>query len=208
MSQFFNFGNGSDGIGTLSGTHAPIDASCSGTAGASTLSATNASFAQGQRIYIIQMRGTNAGVNNEMNTILSYVAGTITLSNPLEFTYTDSGASQAQVIVMPQYSAVNIGSTLTSKAWDGNVGGVIPLLCSGRIYIPSTLSSLGCGFRGGAGGAGGTNATGTQGESPTGTGSVSTSANGAGGGGGGAKGGTGNNAAGGGGGAYASSGSV
>lgn len=206
MSQFYNFGNGSDGSIDLSGTHAPIDSSCSGTAGSTSLSATNASFAPGQRIYIIQMSGTNAGVNNEMNTIASYTAGTITTVSPLAFTYTDSGASQAQVIVMPQYSDVDIGSTLTSKAWDGNVGGVTPILCSGRISVSGGLTGLGCGFRGGAGGASGTNANGTQGESPTGVGSASTSANGAGGGGGGAKGGTGNNAAGGGGGGYVNAG--
>lgn len=72
-----------------------IYSACSGTAGAYTLSATNASFAAGQEILIHQTQGTNAG-QWERNTIQSYTAGTITLKNPLLGSY----VSGAQVLAM------------------------------------------------------------------------------------------------------------
>jgi len=178
MGQFLNFGNGSDGIATLSGTHAPIDSSCSGTAAATSLAATNASFAAGQIILIHQARGTGAG-QWEFNKIASYVAGTITTVLPLDYTYTDSGNSQAQVIVVSQYSAIS--GSLTAKAWDGNVGGFIPLLCSGKATIDGSIIANGTGFRGGSINS---NSTGNQGESTLGAGVQSITANGIGGGGG------------------------
>lgn len=147
MAQFLGFGNGSDGAATLSGTDAPIDASCSGTAAATSLAATNASFAANQLILIHQSRGTGAGAW-EINQIASYVAGTITTTLPLTNTYTDSGASQAQVLVLKQYSSVTISGTLTAKAWDGNVGGIVTFLCCGKVTISGTLTVKGKGFRG------------------------------------------------------------
>lgn len=208
------FGNGSDGEVTLSGTDAPIDSSCSGSSGALSLSATNASFAAGQKILIHQSRGTGAG-QWEVNEILSYVAGTITLKNPLAFTYTDSGASQAQVLVLKQYSKVTISATLTVKAWDGNIGGIVAFLCNGAVNISGTLAANGAsgaattgtgdatsggGFRGGIGGVG-DGFTGWQGEGTSAASSNPTdgSANGNGGGGGNAP--IGGNKGGGGGGA-------
>src|SRR3990167_5811311 len=131
MSQFLGFGQGSDGIwtpGTI--TDAPIDSSCSGTVASTSLSATNPSFATGQQIWIHQARGTGTDIW-EVNYIVSYVAGTITTVFPLDNTYTDSGASQAQVRVIPQYSGITISSTLTAKPWNGNVGGAIILGCNG-----------------------------------------------------------------------------
>lgn len=154
MAQFFNFGSGSDGVWTPgTTTHAPTDASCSGTSGSHTLSATNASFASGQIILIHQTRGTGAG-QWEVNQIGSYSTGTITTVHPLSYTYTDSGASQAQVIVMPQYSGVNITGTLTAKAWNGNVGGIIPILCSGRTTVSGTITASAKGYMGARGGQG------------------------------------------------------
>lgn len=184
-----SFGDGSDGALTISSdtTEAPIDSSCSGTIGTTSLSATNASFATSQKILIIQMRGTGVGTY-EINTISSYTAGTITTTNPLANTYTDSGSSQAQVRVLKQYSSVTIDSTktYTSKAWDGNVGGIIGFLCNGTVTVSGTISGTGKGFLGGAGNNSGTGAN--QGEGTSGAGSVSVSANGNGGGGGGTNG--------------------
>lgn len=181
MAQFLGFGNGSDGVASLSGTDAPIDSSCSGTAGASTLSATNASFAAGQLVLIHQTRGTGVG-NWEVAQISSYVAGTITLTSPLVNTYTDSGASQAQVLVLKQYSQVSVSSTLTAKTWDQNVGGIVGFLCSGLTTISSTITANGAGFAGGQKPA---SSPGQQGEGTSGAGGTqSQAANGSGGGGG------------------------
>lgn len=142
MAQYIGFGNGSDGAVTLSGTEAPIDSSCSGTSGATSLSATNASFSAGQIILIHQSRGTGAG-QWEINQISSYVAGTITTSIPLSYTYTDSGASQAQVRVLKQYTDVTISGTFTGKAWNGDVGGIVAFLATGTVNISGTLNAAG-----------------------------------------------------------------
>lgn len=148
----YKFGDGSDGAYSSSGnaTDAPIDSSCSGTSGTTSLSATNASFTAGQLILIHQTRGTGSG-NWELNRIESYTTGTITTSKNLINTYTDSGASQAQVLVMKQYTTFtqNSGHTLTAKAWDGNVGGIIAFLCNGTTTIDGTITSNYKGFLGG-----------------------------------------------------------
>lgn len=181
------YGTGSDGALTISSdtTEAPIDASCSGTAGTTSLSATNASFATGQLLLIHQTRGTGVGTW-ELNKISSYVAGTITTSYSLINTYTDSGASQAQVRVLKQYSAVTINSakTYTAKAWDGDVGGILAFVCNGTTTVTGTISANGSGFRGGLG----NNNSGSLGDSGEGTAGASvansSAANGNGGGGG------------------------
>ena len=161
MAQFLTserFGNGSDGALTISGntTESPTDSSCSGTSGTTSLSATNASFAANQIILIHQSRGTGAGAW-ELNVISSYVAGTITTTYALSNTYTDSGASQAQVRVLNQYSSatINSGITYTTKAWDANVGGILAVLCNGTITVTGTISANAKGYLGGTGDAGG-----------------------------------------------------
>lgn len=160
----YGFGTGSDGAYSSSGnaTDAPIDSSCSGTSGATSLTATNASFAAGQFILIHQSRGTGAG-NWELNRISSYTSGTITTSHALMNTYTDSGASQAQVLVVKQYTTFtqNSGHTLTAKAWDGNVGGIIAFFCSGKTTIAGTFDCAGA--TGGGSPQGGTGGGATSG---------------------------------------------
>lgn len=192
------FGDGSDGALTISSntTEAPIDSSCSGSSGAFTLSATNASFAAGQVILIHQSRGTGAGTW-QRNKIVSYTAGTITLQDALNATYTDSGSSQAQVRVLKQHTDVTIdsGDTYTAKAWGGNVGGILGFIASGTVTVSGTISAngnagavgdpgaggAGIGFRGGTGEK--NSGQSTQGEGTSGAGSAgSTLANGNGGG--------------------------
>ncbi len=184
MSQFLNFGLGNDGIwtpGTVTDT--PIDSSCSGTVNTTSLSATNTSFEAGQQILIHQTRGTGVG-NWEVNFIASYVAGTITTLLPLSNTSTDSGASQAQVLVLKQYSSVTIAGTLTGKTWSGDVGGILAFVCSGTTSITGTATANGTGFAGGLGNNN-SNTLGNSGEGTAGASVVNSSAaNGNGGGGG------------------------
>lgn len=184
------FGDGSDSALTVSvnTTDAPIDSACTGTSGAVALSATNASFAANQEILIHQTRGTSPGVW-ERNTIQSYTAGTITTTNPLGNTYT----SGAQVLVLKQYTnvTINTGITLTAKAWNGTVGGIVAFLANGTITVTGTITASSKGFIGGTARSG-VDHGGYQGESSTAAGgSESTSANGTGGGGGGSGAGTG-----------------
>lgn len=187
------FGDGSDGALTISSdtTESPIDASCSGTQGTKTLSATNASFAAGQKILIIQMQGTNAGVYQETE-IESYTAGTITTVDPLSITFSSTGSNKAQVIVGEQYTDVTIqsGFTYYPKAWDGSVGGVMYWFANGTFTYDGNLNGDGRGFRGGKAGQNPNGSTsdniyGEQGESETGSQSRTATANGSGGGGGG-----------------------
>lgn len=201
MARFLGIGNGQDGVIAL-GSYTQIKASCSGSSGATSLSATG-SFSAGQRLFICQMRGTGVGAYED-NQVASYVAGTITLVHPLQNTYTDSGASQAQVVVVPQASSVTGSFTLAD--WDGDVGGLFVIACSG--VFSGTITATGAGYIGGAsvlGVVGGAGQAGKQGEGSTASGGTqSTSANtdGGGGGGVGADGG-----GGGGGGGYGASGS-
>lgn len=182
MPRFLGLGNGSDGVVNLS-SYSVIVASCSGTSGTTTLTATG-SFSAGQRLFIHQSRGAGAG-SYEDNRVASYSAGTITLVHPLENTYTDSGASQAQVVVVKEASSVT-GSIIVSP-WDGNVGGLFPIACNG--VFSGTINANGKGYRGGRAGQdpnGSTqdNITGEQGEGTSGASARSTSANGNGAGGG------------------------
>lgn len=158
------FGDGSDGALTISvdTTDTPIDSACTGTSGATTLSATNASFASGQMILIHQTQGTGAGTWQK-NKIQSYTAGTITLESALNATY----GTGAQVLVLKQYSSVtvNSGKTWTAKAWNGTTGGILGFLCNGTITITGSINASGKGFRGGvtSNSNGGTQGEGTSG---------------------------------------------
>lgn len=170
------FGNGQDGALTISGniTDTPIDSACSGTSGSTSLSANNANFAPGQAILIHQSQGVGAG-QYERNVIQSYAPGTITLQNPLEYTY----STGAQVLVLKQYTNVTIssGATWTAKAWNGTTGGILAFLYNGTLSGSGRISADSCGFRGSA-------LTAYQGEGTAGPGSFSTASNGNGGGGG------------------------
>lgn len=193
------FGDGRDGAYT-SGTIPTLQVkSCSGTATSTTLTAdTDASpYAVGDVILLHQTRGTGAG-QWEINQITAVGSDQYTLKVALNYTYTDSGASQAQVIKIPMYSNVNVSSgTWTLSDWAGDTGGILPVACNSTFTHAGTIAGTGKGFRGGAGrNDGGQPAT--QGESEVNTGTTSTAANGSGGG-GGNSGGSGQNQGGGGG---------
>ena len=114
MAQFLGLGNGSDGVATLSGTDAPIDSTCTGTAGTRTLTVgSGLSFAAGQMVKVHQTRGSGAGTW-ELGQVDSYSGTTLTLKFNLVNSYSDSGANQAQVYVVKQYSQVTISGTLTA----------------------------------------------------------------------------------------------
>lgn len=148
------YGNGSDGTITISSntTYDGARSSCSGTSGSTSLSIGTAStFANGQVVLIHQTRGTGVG-SWELNKISSGGGTTtLTLLYTLTNTYTDSGASQAQVVQLKQYSSVTVNSTYTwsAPAWDGDTGGILAFLCTGITSIAGTISGSGKGYRGG-----------------------------------------------------------
>ncbi len=180
------FGDGTDGALTISGntTQAPKDATCTGTTGTTSLSYASASgtFVTGEKILIHQTQGTGAGTwqRNTINGVSGTTSGTLTLETPLTATY----GTGAQVIQLKQYSSVTVNSsvTWTAKAWTGSVGGILAFLCSGTITINGTISASERGFYQSSSTSSGNNYL--QGDSATGVGGYSYSANGTGGGGG------------------------
>lgn len=172
------FGSGADGALTISTntTDSPIDSSASAASGTQQIFATNASFAVGQIVLLIQMQGTNAG-QWEFATIQSYTAGTITTTAPLKGTYTNASPSVAQVLVVKQYTnvTVNSGITWTAKAWNGATGGILIFFYSGTLSGSGTINANACGFRGGTSSVDNSNQT--QGEGYLGLGSHSAAAN-------------------------------
>ena len=158
------FGDGSDGNGSINtSTDAPIDSACSGTVGTKSLTATNASFAPGQIILIHKTRGntTVTAGSWELNKIVAYSAGTITLKYDLTHSYNSSGANASQVLVMKQYNNLTINSaqTLTAKAWNGTVGGIIAYFVKGTATVAGSINARGNnGSTGGGDAAGGVGA--------------------------------------------------
>lgn len=192
------FGNGSSGAYTSSTIPSITYKSCSGSSSSQSLTIASAGFTNGDIVLIHQTRGTGA-TQWEINRITSGGGTTtLTLQQALHYTYTDSGASQAQIVNIPMYSSMNITSgTWSPNDWDGDVGGMFAYACNGTATQAHTLElngasgshttsedaggATGGGFRGGGVGF---SSNGLQGEGTAGAGSASTSANGNGGGGG------------------------
>lgn len=175
------------------------NAGCAGSSGSPTVTTDGAStFANGDLVLLHQSRGT--GVNAwEFNRISSGGGTTtLTMQENLHYTYTDSGASQAQIVKCPQYSGIIISSTKTLTDWnfDSNKGGILPLVCNGNADIIGNISgngtngstvtgstvtgtnTVGAGFHGGYGKQTSNNQSGNQGEGTAGAGTESTTTNG------------------------------
>lgn len=144
ISGYFGDGSSSSLTINVDTVEAPIDSACSGIIDTTTLFATNASFAVGQKILIIQMMGPNAGLW-QITTIQGYTAGQITTQDPLIIGYSSSNPSAAQVRVLPQYTSVivNGGVTYSPKPWNGATGGILAFLANGTITVTGTISANG-----------------------------------------------------------------
>jgi hypothetical protein len=142
------FGNGADGTYTSTTIPTITYKSCSGTADSTTLTASTSSpFTVGDVVLIHQSRGTDAG-QWEINRISAVGSGQYTMQIALKYTYTDSGASQAQVVKIPMYSSITVTSgTWTATAWGGDTGGIFPIACSGTATLSNAITCVGKGFR-------------------------------------------------------------
>jgi large repetitive protein len=210
------FGDGADGAYSSATIPTIVYKSCSGSheTNPTTLTASTSSpFEVGDVILIHQSRGTGVG-QWEINRIASVGSGEYTLQKPLNYTYTDSGASQAQAIKIPRYTDVTVPSgTWTVTAWNLDVGGILALACNGTFTNSGTITLKGAngptdsrasggGYRGGTA-INTVNTAGKRGEGTSGAGDTAgTTANGSGGGGGAA----GNSNSGGGGGGHSNNG--
>lgn len=152
------FGDGRDGALVISSntTEDPIDANCTGTQGQYTLTLTNAhasfaSVASGDKVLIIQSRGTNVGTK-QIATVSSYSGGVLTLQEALSFSPAHSAtttvANKAQIRVVKQYTTVTINSGITwsAKAWDGLKGGIGYFFANVSFTNGGTWSGIGKGY--------------------------------------------------------------
>ena len=167
------YGNGSNGAYAPStGTDAPINFAMTGTAGNAywTTCGGTTGMVAGQLVLIHQTQGTGAG-NWELNKLLNPAVGS------LVYTLINSYGTGAQILVMPQYSSGNIagGVTLTAKAWNGTVGGIVGWFCNGTTTVTGSIVNSARGYRGGAGISSG-NTSGRRGEGTTGNDQAATAA--------------------------------
>lgn len=169
MPQLVTFGDGINGNASLSGTHSPVQTGCS-TNTTTVLNVTSTTgFTAGDYVYIEQIMGTGATLRDIIQ-VSSVGSGVLNLAKAMTNTYSSTGSNKAQVILIPRYTGLTIGSTFTVNAFDGTVGGVFVAMVNGRTYLNADFSATGKGFRGGSGGlaATGTPDTGDTAESSSG----------------------------------------
>ena len=91
----------------------------------------------------------NAG-NYEVAAVASISGDVITLSCNLKKSYTPT-TGKAQVIRVPQYTdlTINSGASITARAWDGTVGGVVAVHAQNTVTLTGSIDVTAKGFRGG-----------------------------------------------------------
>lgn len=142
-------------------------------------------FAAGNYVMLYQVQGTGAG-GYEFQKIRSIVGSSLFFYGTLANSYQSTGA---EVVKVSEYHNVTItGGTWTAASWDGSKGGILVAFLTGQLSVTgSGAITAPAGFTesGGAPCAQGSgNLTCFQGDSSTGAGAKSTSANGMAGGGG------------------------
>jgi hypothetical protein len=182
------YGDGSAGASTISGnttddaTRTPKTTLSVASGATAATFGSFTGFTDGDLVLLYQTRNGGAGAGAwELNKIASHVGTAVVLAYATMQAYDTT----AQVIKLTQFSnfTVNTGVTLTAQAWDGSVGGVLPVLCNGTLSVVGNISATGKGYRPGAGVTGSSN--GQQGEGTLAAqGTVSVAANGNGGSGG------------------------
>ncbi len=208
------YGTGVDGVLNVTSGTTTINtqhSSAQGIAAAKTASIDAAApgFAAGRRVLFHQTMGEGAGQWEE-KVIQSRQGGTLTLTEPLKYTYKVGGNNRAQAVVVMEYTDVTVsGGTLAAPAFNGNSGGILAFLATGKLVVSGSgaISMNASGFRGSSHGCFYRCADGISGESasgPVGTGGAAPARNGQGGGGGN----RGQDCAAGGGGGYGSDGSA
>lgn len=150
MPAFLGFGNAQNGIGTLTGTQAPVDSTITVTSGSTSATCqTGKSFAVGDMVCLHQSIGTGVGTK-ELNIVAAYNSGTgaLTLQFPAGATY----GTGAQIIQVLQRSSIVLSGNFKVKDYDGSVGGFMVLMAQGDIDGAGLI--LNCAGGGESGGVG------------------------------------------------------
>ena len=93
-------------------------------------------FAQEKEVYIIQMKGDNAGQSMFARvTSVDSRKSSITISSGLTFTCSSSGINRCQVVTVPHYTNVTLKSraVISAAPWNGYTGGIIVLRSQGKV---------------------------------------------------------------------------
>jgi len=138
------FGDGSDGVLSSATIPTMVNESCSGAAAGTALTCGSTGLTDGDIILIHQSRGTGVG-QWEVNRVASG-GGTVNIvtQKDLQYTYTDSGASQAQVTVIKQYADVTVqAGTWALPAWGGDQGGILTFACNGTLTVTGAIHGHG-----------------------------------------------------------------
>jgi gliding motility-associated-like protein len=117
-------------------------------------------FSYGNRVMIIQMKGSVIDTTNTPNFgdiinlndcgnyefchVSSISGNTIFLTAPLQRSYNASGT--VQLIKVPQYTNATVSAPITCPTWNGSIGGVIVIECSGVLTLNDSIDAKGKGF--------------------------------------------------------------
>ena len=176
-------GTGADGALDVTGTTVLGEAAAvTGIGGATLTLATTLTLSAGDEVLVINMHGADSAYthvgNYEFLTVASSTGTTVTVTAAPSVTFgevdnTDLSDQDVQIVRVPQYTDVTIGSAgvLTAPVWDGSTGGVLAFRASGTVSIASggMITVDEAGYAAGATGTG-YNADAYQGESYAGTG--------------------------------------
>ncbi len=130
----------------------------------------NAGFSVGDKVMIIQMKGTSINTSNtsaygtisslnnagnfEFNQVQNVPGGSIiTLTSNPSTAFTTSGSNRVQIVrVRSVVGNANVNGNITATAWNGTIGGIVAIEITGSLTINSgfRISADGAGFRGGA----------------------------------------------------------
>jgi hypothetical protein len=133
----------------------PVETTLSGAASANdtTLAVTSGTgISAFDDLLIVNVRSTvgNDGMW-EVATVASVSGTTVTLNAPLKNAYPEAGNTIVQRI--PQYTTVDIQSTLTGTAWDPSTlsGGIVAFAASGTVTVETggSITVAGLGYTGG-----------------------------------------------------------
>ena len=135
-------GNGRDGPLLLRGESRVMNqvrASASGFLGNSLLEVDSpvvAGFESGQRVLVHQTVGPHAGIWEEQ-LVKTVGSSTLSLQLPLRNSYSSTGGSKAQVVVVPQFTSVSLteDAFLRAPEWDGSTGGILAFKSNGPVSI-------------------------------------------------------------------------